>query len=317
MLGGITVKYDTIICMGIPTFEAIMFPLLEYASDGKEHSLSEAIQHIEEDFDLSNEDKEKFLESGKQRVIANRVGWSRTFLKKAEFVEYTKRGYFKILPKGLEYLAKNPKQLKVKDLEKYPQFKKNWNINKKKNNTNESDNYKEDKRTPEEIIDDSFEQISDDLKVEIIEQIKSCSPRFFEKLVVDVLLAMGYGGSLKDAGKALGKTGDGGIDGIIKEDKLGLDIIYIQAKRWENTVGRPDIQKFAGALQGNRARKGVFITTSNFSSEALGYVQNIEAKIILIDGERLAQLMIDHNVSVSSFASYFIKRIDTDYFSED
>ncbi len=151
----------------------------------------------------------------------------------------------------------------------------------------------------------------------LLQTVKECSPDFFERFVIDVLIKMGYGGSRKEAGQAVGRAGDEGIDGIIKEDKLGLDIIYLQAKRWGNTVGRPEIQKFAGALQGQRARKGIFIATSNFSKEALDYVNNIESKIILIDGQRLAELMIDHNVGVSPVASYEIKKIDTDYFIED
>ena len=170
---------------------------------------------------------------------------------------------------------------------------------------------------PEETLETSYQELQESLASYLLQAIKDCSPDFFERLVVDVLIKMGYGGSRKEAGKAIGRTGDEGIDGIIKEDKLGLDIIYIQAKRWEANVGRPEIQKFAGALQGQRARKGIFITTSSFSKDALDYVKNIESKIILIDGERLAELMIEHNVGVSPVASYDVKKIDSDYFIED
>lgn len=171
--------------------------------------------------------------------------------------------------------------------------------------------------TPEEALESAYQRLRDDLAIELLQQIKSSSPSLFEKLVVELLVKMGYGGSRHDAGKAIGKSGDEGIDGIIKEDRLGLDIIYIQAKRWENTVGRPDIQKFAGALEGQRARKGIMITTSSFSQDAYDYVSRINSKIVLIDGKRLAQLMIDNNLGVNSLATYDIKRIDSDYFTEE
>lgn len=301
--------------MAIPKYESMMLPILELAADGNEHSMKEATRHIGEYFNLSDEERTRIHEKSGQRVIANRVGWARTFLKKAEFVEYPRPAHFKILPRGSDFLSKNPKKLDVSDLKKYPEFEKNWNTEKKKKRT-ETVHEVED-QTPEEKMETGFEEISANLEGEILEQIMSCSPHFFEKLVIDVLLSMGYGGSLKDAGEALGRTGDGGIDGIIKEDKLGLDTIYIQAKRWEGTVGRPEIQKFAGALQGNRAKKGVFITTSCYSADAQEYVKNIDVKIILIDGEQLAQLMVDHDVGVSRVSTYIVKRIDTDYFAEE
>ena len=172
-------------------------------------------------------------------------------------------------------------------------------------------------RTPEEALESAYKQLRDNLANELLQQIKSCSPGLFEKIVVELLVKMGYGGSRQDAGRAIGRSGDEGIDGIIKEDRLGLDIIYIQAKRWENTVGRPEVQKFAGALQGQRARKGIMITTSNFSKEALDYASRIDSKIVLIDGEQLAQLMIDNSLGVSPMAAYEIKKIDTDYFTEE
>ncbi len=171
--------------------------------------------------------------------------------------------------------------------------------------------------TPEEQIEEAYENLRDNLTGEILSQFKESSPSFFEKVVVEVLVKMGYGGSRKDAGEAIGKSGDEGIDGIIKEDRLGLDIIYIQAKKWENTVSRPEIQKFAGALQGKRAKKGIFITTSGFSQGCKEYVSSIDSKIILIDGQHLSQLMIDYNVGVSTDVIYELKRIDTDYFTEE
>jgi restriction system protein len=171
--------------------------------------------------------------------------------------------------------------------------------------------------TPEEALDSAYQRLRLDLEAELLDQVKAASPSFFERLVVELLVRMGYGGTLRDAGQAVGKSGDGGIDGIIKEDRLGLDLIYIQAKRWDGTVGRPEIQKFAGALQGHRARKGVFITTSSFSADALEFTSRIESKIVLIDGAALAKHMIDHNVGVSTSRSYEVKKIDSDYFSEE
>ena len=171
--------------------------------------------------------------------------------------------------------------------------------------------------TPEDALAAAYQKLRKSLEADLLDQVKSSSPAFFERLVIDLLVSMGYGGSRRDAGRAIGKSGDGGIDGIIKEDKLGLDAIYIQAKRWEGTVGRPEIQKFAGALQGQRATKGVFITTSNFSREAEEYANIINTKIILVDGERLATLMVDHNVGVSMLGVYELKKVDSDYFEGD
>jgi restriction system protein len=172
-------------------------------------------------------------------------------------------------------------------------------------------------QTPEEGIEAAYQRVREQLAQELLQTVKSCSPTFFERLVVDLLVKMGYGGTRRDAGQAIGRTGDGGIDGIIKEDRLGLDIVYIQAKRWDNTVGRPQIQQFAGALQGQRARKGVFITTSAFSQAAQEYVSRLDSKIVLIDGETLAQLMMDYDIGVATIATYDLKRIDSDYFIEE
>jgi restriction system protein len=171
--------------------------------------------------------------------------------------------------------------------------------------------------TPEEILEASYQNLRNDLSQELIDRVMQCSPRFFEKLVVDLLVAMGYGGSRKDAGQAIGQTGDGGVDGIIKEDRLGLDIVFIQAKRWESTVGRPVVQAFAGSLEGFRARKGVLLTTSTFTKDARDYVERIEKKIVLIDGEQLAQLMIDYGIGVTEVATYSVKKADLDYFGGD
>ncbi len=265
------------------------------------------------------------LPSGTAPLFDNRVGWARTYLKQAALLESRKRGVFKITPRGKDLLSQNLPRIDNSVLERFPEyleFKNRRNEDKQsiqlpalvqpsyiaKINGGVSDS------TPEEAFSQAYQRLRSNLEVELLEQIKSSSPAFFERLVIDLLVAMGYGGSRQDAGRAVGKSGDGGIDGIIKEDKLGLDVIYIQAKRWEGTVGRPEIQKFAGALQGQRANKGVFITTSGFSKDAEDYVSLISSKIILISGEQLTALMVDHNVGVSPVSIFALKRIDSDYF---
>jgi len=299
--------------MAIPDYQSIMLPLLKFLGDRKEHSLREAIEYLADEFGLSEKERKELLPSGQQFTFDNRVGWARTYMKKAGLLESTKRAYFKISDRGLEVLKEKPEAINVKFLEQYPEFIEFRKLKKEKKEKKTIN----DESPPEELIESAYQSLRDNLAAELLTSVKSCSPSFFEKLVVDLLVKMGYGGTRKDAGQAIGKSGDGGIDGIIKEDRLGLDILYIQAKRWENSVSRPEIQKFAGALQGMRAKKGIFITTSNFTQEAQNYVKNIESKIILIDGDLLADLMIDHNIGVSSVASYELKRIDTDYFTED
>jgi len=303
--------------MPIPGYQSIMLPLLKFAGDKKEHSFREAIEHIANIFNLSEEERKEVLPSGQQYIIDNRVGWARTYLKKARLLESTKRSYFKITDLGLEVLQKNPKEINLKFLEQFPQFIEFRNL---RNENGEEEEKEEEtvKQTPQELLEYGYQRIKKDLAFELLNFVKKSSPRFFEKLVVELLIKMGYGGSLKDAGKAIGKSGDGGIDGIIKEDKLGLDIIYIQAKRWENVVGAKEVRNFVGSLDGQKANnKGVFITTSSFTKDALDYIKTISHKVILIDGETLAQLMIENDVGVSKITSYDIKRIDSDYFEEE
>jgi restriction system protein len=295
-----------------------MLPLLKFAEDKKEHSIREAIDYISKLFSLSEEEKRMLLPSGQQPIINNRTGWARTYLKKARLLETTKRSFFKITDKGLEVLKRNPKEIDRKYLEQFPDFLEFITL--KRGETENPDLEKEQQRnqqTPEEILGQAYEEIKHDLAQELLTSVKTTSPYFFEKLVIDLLLKMGYGGYLPEAGEITGKTGDGGIDGKIKEDKLGLDVIYIQAKRWDGTVGRPEIHKFAGALLGQRAKKGIFITTSNFSKEARDYAESIDAKIRLIDGNELADLMIDYDIGVSKVETFELKKIDTDYFIED
>ncbi len=309
--------------MSIPDYQSIMFPLLRYSGDEKEHSLRECIEALASYFNLTHEQRKQLLPSEKQSIFDNRVGWARTYLKKAGLLVSTRRGYLKISQRGQSILKENNiQEINVKFLKRFPEFIDF------QNNTNEENTHLlslgseqqlngiENTKTPEEQLEKIYLKIKEELKKELLETIKQYSPDFFEKLVIDLLIAMGYGGSRKEAGEAVGQVNDGGIDGIIKEDRLGLDIIYIQAKRWDNTVGRPEIQKFAGALLGKQAKKGIFITTSNFSKEAIQYTSMIDSKIILIDGERLSELLIDHNVGVSMVESYAIKKIDNDYFTE-
>jgi restriction system protein len=303
--------------MSIPDYQSIMLPLLRQLADGAEHSLGEVREAVAEHFGLTPEDREQLLPSGNQGVFENRVGWARTYLKKAGLLEYVKRGVLRITPIGLEVLSEKPSEINVKYLDRFPEFQEFRRAKRESRSTDaaESDTFD----TPDETIEAAYQQLRNQLTNELLEQIRAMSWQFFERLVVDLLVKMGYGGSRREAGQAFQQGGDEGIDGIIKEDRLGLDIIYVQAKRWKDgaTVGRPEIQKFAGALQGKRARKGVFITTSSFSREALDYAGLIENKIILIDGDRLADLMLEHGVGVTTTRAYEIKKIDTDYFTED
>ncbi|GJL65360.1 MAG: restriction endonuclease [Nitrospirales bacterium] len=305
--------------MAIPDYQTLMLPVLQLASDQLEHKFREAVEFLAEKFSLSDNERAELLPSGSQAIFHNRVGWARSYLKQAGLLESPRRGYFRITNQGLTLLAENPERINVSLLERYPKFLEFRNRKKETSSNNEGTAIIEISpgETPEDVLASAYRTILKDLEDEVLSLVKDSTPSFFERLVVDLLVKMGYGGNRRDAGRALGKSGDGGIDGIINEDHLGLDVIYIQAKRWEGTVGRPEIQKFAGALQGQRAKKGVFITTSNFSKEAIEYRSMIESKIILIDGERLAALMVEHNVGVSTAGRYEVKKVDSDYFDEE
>jgi len=305
--------------MAIPDYQTLMLPVLKLASDEAEHKFSQAVEELADEFSLSPDERNELLPSGSQAVFNNRVGWARSYLKQAGLLASSKRGFFKITESGLNLLKSNPQRIDTSVLEQFPEFIEFKNRKKDKSEQNESSEQmteEEANQTPEDSLASAYSKLRSSLESEILSSVKDASPSFFERLVVDLLVKMGYGGNRKDAGKALGKSGDGGIDGIINEDRLGLDVIYIQAKRWEGIVGRPEIQKFAGALQGQRAKKGVFITTSNFTKEAKEYVSMIDVKIILIDGELLSTLMVDHNVGVSTVGQYEVKKLDSDYFDE-
>ncbi|OPY50738.1 MAG: Restriction endonuclease [Methanosaeta sp. PtaU1.Bin112] len=304
--------------MPVPDFQSFMLPLLKFAADHEEHTKSDASDALALHFNIVDADRKEMLPSGRQTRFNNRIAWAIVYLRKAKFLESTRRGRFKITDRGFEILKSNPPRIDAKYLMQHgdAEFKEFHQPSRRNGNQSEEhdDADAEVVRTPREVMDAGYQEMRRDLSQELLTRVKSCQPQFFEQLVVDLLVAMGYGGSLKDAGEAVGQSGDGGVDGIIKEDKLGLEAIYLQAKRWENTVGRPVVQAFAGSLDGYRAKKGVLITTSQFSPEAKDYVSRIEKKIVLIDGEELAKLMIDYGIGVATDAVYEIKRLDMDYF---
>ena len=306
----------------IPDFQTIMLPLLKHVSDGEEYKLDTIVDLMAKHFKITDEQRKELLPSGQTFVFGSRVGWARTYMKKAGLIDTPKRGCIKITDSGLNVLKQNPSGINIAYLKQFPKFIDWQNIKKEDNQNNlgletiqpEIINT----QTPEELLESSYQSLRKDLAQDILEKILNLSPAFFERLVVELLVKMGYGGSIQDAGKAIGKSGDEGIDGTIKEDRLGLDVIYIQAKRWQpgNVVGRPEIHKFIGALVGQGAKKGIFITTSSFTKDAIGFIPRNETKIVLIDGIQLSQLMIDYNVGVTLQHLYEIKRIDNDYFEE-
>lgn len=302
----------------IPDYQSLMLPLLQACQDGREHSLRDLIEHLAYQLKLNETERRELLPSGRQAVFDNRVGWARTYLKKAGLLDAPRRAHVVISARGQEILAQSPTRIDNKTLERFPEFLAFQSATRVREATEViQSTLDEVSGTPEETIEFAYQQMRESLAGELLDRVKKCTPAFFEQVVVELLVAMGYGGSLKDAGQRVGKSGDGGIDGIIKEDRLGLDVLYIQAKRWEAVVGRPEVQKFVGALQGQRARKGVFITTSSFSREAVDYAANLESKVILIDGQQLSLLMFDYGLGVAPVAEYQVKRLDGDFFSEE
>lgn len=302
----------------IPNYQVLMLPLLKAVKDQKEYKLNDIVDILANEFKLSEEERKELLPSGQSFLFGNRVGWARTYLKKAGLLDSPKRGYLIITQRGLDVLKQKPKEVNVALLQQFSEFLEFQSSKRDDNTTENTIIQSESVQTPEEILENSYQDIRKSLAQELLDKITKLSPSFFERLVVELLVKMGYGGSMKDAGRAIGKSGDEGIDGTIKEDKLGLDIIYIQAKRWQpgNVVGRPEIHKFVGALAGQGAKKGIFITTSTFTKDALEFVPRNETKIVLIDGYLLAQLMIDYNLGVATQQVYEIKKIDSDYFEE-
>lgn len=305
--------------MPIPDYQTLMLPLLKIASDGKVHTKRDAMNELAVQFGVSEAERKELLPSGKQEIFDNRVGWARTYLKMAMLISYVQRGQFQITERGQSVLAKNPQRIDVAYLRKFPEFLEFHRPSRPAAaeetgpivSATETD-------SPDDLMATGYLNRRRQIEQDVLAKVKSCSPEFFERLVVKLLTAMGYGGSLADAGRAIGKSGDGGVDGVIKEDKLGLEQIYIQAKRWDSTtVGRPEIQKFVGALHGKRARKGIFITTSAFTKEADEYAKGLETKVILIDGTQLAELMFDYEVGITTESTYVVKRIDNDFFEDE
>lgn len=303
--------------MTIPTYDKCMLPLLQFASDGFEHHVREATEALADYFNLTEQERNERMSNGQKNIFYDRLQWANTYLKKAGLLKSVSRGVFQITQDGYDALASNPTHIDREFLMHYPSFVEFSTPSSSEIESSSDTDVTDETSTPQETLQSSFQRIKSHLRQELLEQIMSCSPSFFEQLVVDLLLAMGYGRSLEGAGKIVGRSGDGGIDGIISEDKLGFDVIYVQAKRWEpdSTVGRPTVQAFAGSLLGQGVTKGVLITTSKFSREAEEYARNTQQlRIILIDGQQLAELMIDHDIGVSLQETYTIKKIDLDYF---
>lgn len=307
--------------MSIPDFQRVMLPLMRDLAQGERNG-QESLDALASHFGLTPEEVAMRIPSGLAPKFANRIGWAKSHLKMAGVIESPRRGVYRLTQRGRELLASNPSAINLAMLNQFPEYLEFRGRRKGSEPTGSDDGASasvdlttRDTRTPDDLIEEGYEQVRTALAAELRERIAAMPPAGFEQLVVDLLQALGYGGPQEDAGIVVGRGGDEGIDGIIKEDRLGLETIYLQAKRWQNTVGRPDIQRFAGALQGQRARKGVFITSSSFSSEARAYAASIQTTIVLIDGPQLASLMIEHDVGVTTAKRLDIKRVDSDYFN--
>ena len=309
----------------IPDYQKVMLPLLQFLGDGKPHKVNEAYSIIADYFNLTEEERNQTLPTSKKKILGNRIHWARAYLKMAGLIENTEKFVIQITDRGKQLVGQNVTSFDTQYLmDIYPDFKEkiySFRYKKKKEvsiNSEEIQKITETlTQTPEDLLNAGYQSIRKTLQEDLLLKLKSVSPSYFEEIVVDLLVKMGYGGTEEEASEVTRYTNDEGIDGIIKQDKLGLDVIYIQAKRWEGSVGRPEIQKFVGALAGKRAKKGVFITTSIFSKDAMAYAAQMDVKIILIDGEDLAQYMIDCNLGVSVQKTYEIKKIDSDYFEEE
>lgn len=283
-------------------------PLLKAVKDGEEHHVNEIADTLVKHFRLSEDEKNQQYPSGNDNIFRNRVRFARSLLVRTGLLEHPKRGYIRISQVGTKALQRNPSKIDADFLKSIPGIVLEPTLEKER---------EDDIQNPSDLLESGYQNIRRTLTLEILQLVRKSPPHFFEKLVVELLLKMGYGGFATDAGQIVGRAGDGGIDGIIKEDKLGLDVIYVQAKRWEHTVGEPVIRDFVGSLVRNHANKGVIITASHFTREAQEYVTHIPHRVILIDGELLAQFMIDSDIGVSKITSYDIKKVDLDYFLED
>jgi len=310
--------------MAVPDFQSLTLPVLKEFADGLEHATKDIRQRVANKLGLTVEDVAEKVPSGTQTRLANRVAWAHIYMKQAGLLESVRRGIYQITPRGREVLAAPPPQINLHFLEQYQDYR-DFRARQYPTAANHEarasveppEKHEGSILTPDEQIRTGYHLLKANLAAQLLDRVRQASPAFFEQLVVEVLVAMGYGGSQEDAAQVVGKSGDGGIDGIIKEDRLGLESIYVQAKRWDATVGRPTIQQFAGALHGNRARKGVVITTSNFSREAIEYVKSLQTTIVLIDGPQLADYMIEFGVGVSDVETIKLRRLDEDYFGEE
>lgn len=304
--------------MAVPDFQSLMLPLLRLAGDGVEHAFKDAVESIAVEFRLTPEERHELLPSSSRTTLFyNRLAWAKTHMTMAGLLQAPRRGVFCITQRGRDLLVRQLARIDMKTLQQFPEYERARRGDVQASAESAVQVAASGELTPEEAIERAHLSLRQDLARELLESIMQCSPAFFELLIIKLMIKMGYGGSREEAGKAVGRSGDGGIDGIINEDRLGLDAIYLQAKRWEGVVGRPEIMKFVGALAGQRATKGVFITTSWFTQDAKDYALSSQYKVVLIDGERLADLMIEHDLGVSVAATYQLKRIDSDFFSEE
>ena len=298
--------------MPLPDFQSFLLPALRVFADGKPHGLKEAREQVSQQLQLDPDSRALLVADGRTPVYVSRTDWAITYLHRAGALARPERGVYQITERGRELLSRGFDKLTVKHLMEFPEFREFVQVK-----IGPPPPPNGDDESPEERLASVWKQLRESLAKEILDKLRQVSPAYFEKIVVDLLVAMGYGGSVEDAASVLGRAGDEGIDGMIKEDKLGLDVVYVQAKRWSQNVGRPEVQAFAGSLEGARARKGVFITTSDFTQDAREYVKRIEKKIVLIGGRQLAELMIDHDVGVTVAHTYKLKRLDSDYFEEE
>ena len=309
--------------MALPTYEDVMLPVLKTLEASGPRHRREVVAGVTDSLHLSEAEQQQTLASGKATVMLSRVGWALAYLKQARVVESPSRGVYQLTDRGRDVLAHKPSRVDGKFLSQFPEFLDFLQraraatvekVGADKGLVEDAVETASESASPEEALGAAYGRLRTGLEEDLLEAVKSASPVFFEQLVIDLLVKMGYGGSRVDAARAVGRAGDGGIDGVIDEDRLGLDVIYVQAKRWDAAVGRPEIQKFAGALQGQRAKKGIFITTSNFTREAVEYAGHIESRIILVDGRRLARLMFDFDVGATPRSTYTVKQLDSDYF---
>jgi restriction system protein len=306
--------------MAIPSYQTFMLPALRVLAETDTLHLKEVATRAADALGVPAEERELLLPSGTQAIFRNRAGWALSYMKYAGLVTTTKRGVYQITDRGREVLRRGLPRVDNTVLQEFEEFRTFMERYRTAQDARQhgagSELTTSDNASPEEALLAAYENLRENLASQLIDMLKGVSPVRFEAIVIDVLQAMGYGGGRAGAARAVGRSGDGGIDGVIEEDRLGLDTLYVQAKRWESTVGRPTVQAFAGALQGQRATKGVLITTSDFSADARRYVENLSTRIVLIDGQRLAEMMIDHDVGVSVEATYAVKRLDSDYFEE-